>query len=338
MAAVVAAMAWSGGAAAQTIQWIESPAQAQAAWQADKKPVVLFFYTHQTRPSNQLRVETLENPEVKARLANFVCVALDQRMYGDLGKKFNLVRVPTVIFLDEYGRELDRAAGFKSPEDFAIYLDRITHAYTAMHAGPSGGRVAAFRNAAIDIGKPGPKTQPISFSYTGTRIGRVNVVGDFNDWRTDANPLVRGQGNDWTMTAHLPPGVYEYLFLVDGATYLPDPRNPLKKTNPYGGTNSVMLVGNPVTSPVIMGNSVYFFLYDATAKEIKVAGSFKNWEEFTMYRKPNEPGMWGVRYDNMPKGTHQYKYVIDGNWVVDAENYILVTDAEGNTNSSFTIK
>jgi 1,4-alpha-glucan branching enzyme len=44
----------------------------------------------------------------------------------------------------------------------------------------------------------------------------VSVAGTFNDWRVDANPLTRDAEGTWRLSLNLPPGRYEYKFIVDG--------------------------------------------------------------------------------------------------------------------------
>ena len=45
----------------------------------------------------------------------------------------------------------------------------------------------------------------------------VFVAGTFNDWKPDALPLHRHSSDgEWTASVALPPGRYEYKFIVDG--------------------------------------------------------------------------------------------------------------------------
>jgi thiol-disulfide isomerase/thioredoxin len=321
---------------AAPIVWIDNPAEADRVRATEKKPSVLYFYNHTARPAMQMRTETLEDDSVKARLNEFVCVAINQQDYNDLAKEFKLVKVPTVVFLDSQGRELDRAVGFKPADAFVQYLDRITAAYESRTS--TTATITPFLSSAVDISQPGPGRQPVTFQFFARNAESVAVIGDFNDWRHDANPLKPEGNGNWTLTAYLPNGVYEYLYLLDGQTHRTDPRNLMRKVNPYGGSNSVLLLGEQKTSPLVQGNSVFFLLYNAQANDIKVAGTFNNWEQFTMYRNPREPGMWGVRYDGLTPGTYQYKFIIDGEWTTDPENYTPMPDMDGILNSSFTIR
>ncbi|MDP8244425.1 MAG: polymer-forming cytoskeletal protein [Candidatus Hinthialibacter antarcticus] len=89
--------------------------------------------------------------------------------------------------------------------------------------------------------KQNPKPQKVSFKFVGKDAKVVGLFGDFNQW-DEKKPLPLSASNGaWTLDLELPPGRYEYLFLVDGE-HCPDPNNSEKKKNEYGGENSVMHV------------------------------------------------------------------------------------------------
>lgn len=69
----------------------------------------------------------------------------------------------------------------------------------------------------------------------------VAIAGTFNDWRPQATPLVDMGHGRWLKELALPPGTYEYLFVVDGQ-WLADPLAQATKPNPFGGVNSVVTV------------------------------------------------------------------------------------------------
>jgi 1,4-alpha-glucan branching enzyme len=69
----------------------------------------------------------------------------------------------------------------------------------------------------------------------------VAVTGDFCDWAADGRPLRRGDNGTWTTTLLLPPGRYEYRFLVDGQ-WADDPGCPDRVPNPFGTENCVLQV------------------------------------------------------------------------------------------------
>ena len=95
-----------------------------------------------------------------------------------------------------------------------------------------GGQIAVKQTA---------KPQKVNFKFVGKDAKTVGLFGDFNQWdEKKALPLDASNGA-WTLDLELPPGRYEYLFLVDGE-HCPDPDNSEKKKNDFGGENSVLHV------------------------------------------------------------------------------------------------
>lgn len=45
---------------------------------------------------------------------------------------------------------------------------------------------------------------------------QVLLAGTFNDWKPEATPMKRRADGQWEVALDLPPGHYEYKFLVDG--------------------------------------------------------------------------------------------------------------------------
>ena len=68
----------------------------------------------------------------------------------------------------------------------------------------------------------------------------VAVVGDWNDWNPTAHPMKRRDGK-WEIVLELQRGrSYQYQFLVNGDTWIPDPNGLIKVENGFGGMNSLL--------------------------------------------------------------------------------------------------
>ena len=72
-------------------------------------------------------------------------------------------------------------------------------------------------------------------------VSEVFLMGDFNNWNTKIHPMKRNEKGVWTKAVMLPPGRYEYKFLVDGEWWI-DPENMDFCWNCFGTLNSVMVV------------------------------------------------------------------------------------------------
>ncbi len=117
------------------------------------------------------------------------------------------------------------------------------------------GVVAACLILVFLLGK-GDREKPVGLVETHSRVPvvlnlrmpdarSVAVVGTFNDWRASGYEMRRdSDGSAWTVTLWLPEGRYEYAFLVDGGSTVPDPSAPLHQDDGFGSRNAVLIVGN----------------------------------------------------------------------------------------------
>jgi pimeloyl-ACP methyl ester carboxylesterase len=67
----------------------------------------------------------------------------------------------------------------------------------------------------------------------------VALAGTFNNWNTQSTPMSR-KGADWSVTIKLPPGTYQYKFVVDTNRWTVDPENAKTKDDGEGHMNSVL--------------------------------------------------------------------------------------------------
>ncbi len=94
--------------------------------------------------------------------------------------------------------------------------------------------------------KPSPRSQSghdviFVLEYSGAE--HVYVCGDFNDWDPASLRMVgNADAGLWEKRLNLPPGRYEYKFVVDG-NWLHDPDARENVPNLYGSFNSVLEVG-----------------------------------------------------------------------------------------------
>jgi 1,4-alpha-glucan branching enzyme len=85
-------------------------------------------------------------------------------------------------------------------------------------------------------------TRLISFFCEDPRAKTVCIVGSFNAWTAGANPLVKvGQG-EWKGTLRLPKGTYQYMFVVDGKTWVMDPKANRTLEDGFGRINGLFVV------------------------------------------------------------------------------------------------
>ncbi|HET9620448.1 MAG TPA: glycogen-binding domain-containing protein [Kofleriaceae bacterium] len=103
---------------------------------------------------------------------------------------------------------------------------------------------AAGAPAAPKITKAGPNVTPdgvvFNFEPGGGHDKKIYLAASFNDWNKE-NPqfLLKDDDGDgiWSITVKLPPGTYQYKYVVDGK-WTQDPAAPEEAPDGFGGRNS----------------------------------------------------------------------------------------------------
>lgn len=91
------------------------------------------------------------------------------------------------------------------------------------------------------IGRPHRRSRCVYLEYVHPRARQVTIAGSFNDWRPAVTPMVSMGRGWWAKGLVLPPGRYEYRFVVDGQP-MPDPNAAETVPTPNGEVNSVLVV------------------------------------------------------------------------------------------------
>lgn len=92
-------------------------------------------------------------------------------------------------------------------------------------------------------GAPAPAPVFVQFRLASADAHRVSLVGDFTGWQAqhELHELAPGV---WSVVIPLPPGVYDYAFVVDGGAWRLDPLAP-RVGDGFGGANSRVTVLTP---------------------------------------------------------------------------------------------
>ncbi len=88
---------------------------------------------------------------------------------------------------------------------------------------------------------------PARFEFEHTTAQSVCLAGSFNDWNPEATEMIPDRPGHWVKELFLPPGTYEYLFVVDGE-WVEDPRAAESVPNPFSRNNSVLRVAEVVVT------------------------------------------------------------------------------------------
>jgi len=88
--------------------------------------------------------------------------------------------------------------------------------------------------------------------------------------------------------------------------------------------------------PSLKGNTTFKLKGYADARVVVLAGSFNNWNESELLFA-REGDEWVCRVDLTPN-RYTYKFVVDGNWLLDPSNPETEEDEYGNLNSVLIIR
>lgn len=104
------------------------------------------------------------------------------------------------------------------------------------------------------------------------------------------------------------------------------------KLNSWGRGATARRLSLP--QPSLRGNVTFRLRGYPNARVVAVAGEFNKWNQSQLLFS-REGGEWVCRVQ-LPAGTYQYKFIVDGDWLTDPTNPVTVHDERGITNSLLT--
>lgn len=171
-------------------------------------------------------------------------------------------------------------------------------------------------NSVINIGKP------VLFTLDGLpHAQKVFLAGSFNQWRNFELGMTK-TATGWQVPYILGAGNYEYKFYADNQ-WLDAEGNVVKNNTP----GSVL---------VIEPNYTFRLKTKNPAKTVFLAGDFNGWSP-NAYPMKKEGDEW-VMAVHLSPGKHLYKFVVDGNWIIDPGNTLWEENEHGTGNSIVWMK
>jgi hypothetical protein len=163
-----------------------------------------------------------------------------------------------------------------------------------------------------------------TFRYYGkSNTKTVYLSGTFNDWSTLATPMKR-VGGLWEVSVKLNKGKNLYKFIVDGM-WITDPENRIEETDYDGNANSVYF----------NCNHVFNLKSYPSARRVFLSGNFNDWREKELKMNLIN-GDWNLPI-YLPDGSYSYKFIVDGDWILDPSNPEVRPDGTGYQNSFLSI-
>jgi hypothetical protein len=105
---------------------------------------------------------------------------------------------------------------------------------------------------------------------------------------------------------------------------------------PASGGRSLTAKKLVLPAASLKGNTTFRLKGHPDARIVAVAGSFNEWNQ-SQVLCAKEPAEWVCRLDLTP-GKYTYKFIIDGDWILDPDNPSTETDERGFENSVVVVK
>ncbi len=105
-------------------RWYPDLPQGQKIAQAEKRPMMLYFWDWLSRDRARVELGVFNQPQVIAALRRTVNVRLEVGWFRDLARQYDVRQLPTFILTDPEGVEIARLTGVPTPQDFAAWLDQ----------------------------------------------------------------------------------------------------------------------------------------------------------------------------------------------------------------------
>ena len=89
--------------------------------------------------------------------------------------------------------------------------------------------------------------------------------------------------------------------------------------------------------PRAVPGGVLFKLEAPEARRVGVSGDFNSWQDPIDLNDDDADGIW-IAIARVSPGTYQYKFLVDGEWIIDPSNPVNVDDTHGGRNSVVVVK
>lgn len=152
----IALLAFPAVAAEPEIPWESALSKAQQAAKAAHKPLLVDVWATWCAPCKLMDETTYRDGTVLEGLDAFVPVKLDADANEAFLERFRVEAFPTVLVLDEEGREIGRRRGFVSARDLASLMRDAAEGYSAYRGARSRkGDAVAMHTVGIYLARVG---------------------------------------------------------------------------------------------------------------------------------------------------------------------------------------
>ena len=100
---------------------------------------------------------------------------------------------------------------------------------------------AAVQTAAVP---PDAGMKTVTLTFRAPEAKTVSLAGDFNKWSVEKGAMKKKSDGTWAIEIPLTPGVYHYMFVINGEAWVPDPRAESYRDDGFGNKNAILRVNS----------------------------------------------------------------------------------------------
>ena len=185
--------------------------------------------------------ETVRETDIVARYGGeefaLILPETTKRLADEMARRVRANVEAQPVRLGEHHHRITVSLGLATfPRDTYSWQGLVESADKALYQSKQGGRnrVTVYS----------PETTVI-FRYrpqASEAIERCGVVGNFNGWDVQADPMNAQEDGSFWVKVGLIPGTYEYKFVLNGEKWIADPAAPEAISDGYWGHNSILNV------------------------------------------------------------------------------------------------
>lgn len=169
-AALVAALAFAGDGG--KIQWGTNHARALAEARESGKPLMIFFTAEWCGPCKALKAGAFSDENVVKASEGLVRLIVDADRDGAIFEKYGVESMPTVIFLNPDGKEVDRLKS-RDPEAVAAQFKEVAEKH--------GRNPRFFKEFAPALAKAKEDGKPLAIFFFDEKAGSQNYARTLDD-------------------------------------------------------------------------------------------------------------------------------------------------------------
>lgn len=111
------------------LEWLTSFDEALQLAQQKSKPIMIDFFADWCGWCKRLDSDTYAHEDVVSKAGDFISLKIDADIERDLSSRYKIAGLPTILFIDNTGREIHRVVGYRQADKFVQEMDAALAAY-----------------------------------------------------------------------------------------------------------------------------------------------------------------------------------------------------------------